>query len=361
MRTAVVSDLHLGLLSQTDVTRSPAVRDRLVAAVSGADHLVLLGDLVELREHPLSDSVNLARPLLEPLGEALAGRRVTIVPGNHDHVLAAPWLAHRRSLGEPLGAEAQWEPGPGDGALHGLASLMPEVDVRAAYPGLRLRPDVYATHGHYLDVHLTVPRIESVAAGAMASITGRGQGCRSAADYEAVVSPMYGFLTGLAESASKDRLQRSGSVSRRVWTRANGGRRLPGLLLTRGAIPAAVAVINRLGWGPLEPGVTGPHLLHGGLASMRTVAGVLAPGAEHVVFGHTHRPGPLPGDEPGEWATPGGGRLWNTGSWCHEPAFLGPPGRPGPYWPGNVLILEDAGPPRIENVLDGISLPAVPA
>ena len=37
-----------------------------------------------------------------------------------------------------------------------------------AYPGLRLRPDVYATHGHYLDLPLTVPRIESVVASAMA-------------------------------------------------------------------------------------------------------------------------------------------------------------------------------------------------
>ena len=44
---------------------------------------------------------------------------------------------------------------------------MPDVELTLAYPGLRLRPDVYATHGHYLDLHLTVPRLESIAASAM--------------------------------------------------------------------------------------------------------------------------------------------------------------------------------------------------
>ena len=29
-----------------------------------------------------------------------------------------------------------------------------------AYPGVWLRPDVYATHGHYVDLHITVPSFE---------------------------------------------------------------------------------------------------------------------------------------------------------------------------------------------------------
>jgi hypothetical protein len=87
---------------------------------------------------------------------------------------------------------------------------------------------------------------------------------------------------------------------------------------------------------------------------MARVAEVLAPRAEHVIFGHTHRPGPLPGDEQAEWTTLSGMRLWNTGSWLYESAFL-TRGQESPYWPGTVLTLEDEGPPRIENVLAGAS------
>ena len=39
--------------------------------------------------------------------------------------------------------------------------------VRVAYPGVWLRDDVYATHGHYIDRHITVPMLERLAAGAM--------------------------------------------------------------------------------------------------------------------------------------------------------------------------------------------------
>ena len=84
---------------------------------------------------------------------------------------------------------------------------------------------------------------------------------------------------------------------------------------------------------------------------MGRVAGVLAPGAEHVIFGHTHRPGPLPADDPGEWA-----RALRRAA--VEQRQLAPRGsvpaataRDSPYWPGTVLTLEDDGPPRVENVL----------
>ena len=76
-----------------------------------------------------------------------------------------------------------------------------------------------------------------------------------------------------------------------------------------------------------------------------------------MLFGHTHRPGPLPGDDPDEWRTPAGARLWNTGTWLHEVSFVSGPDRRNPYWPGTILHLEDRGEPRLENVLE--ELPAV--
>ena len=52
MRTAVVSDLHLGALRGTDLASVPAHRRRLLEALEGADRVVLLGDLIEERERP---------------------------------------------------------------------------------------------------------------------------------------------------------------------------------------------------------------------------------------------------------------------------------------------------------------------
>ena len=78
-------------------------------------------------------------------------------------------------------------------------------------------------------------------------------------------------------------------------------------------------------------------------------------GADHVLFGHTHRPWPLPGHD-GEWRTPSGALLHNTGSWYHEGSLISRAGRDSPYWPGTVTWLEDDGPPRLENVLGDLAL-----
>jgi predicted phosphodiesterase len=353
MRTAVVSDLHLGGLAEADVLRDSKNRGALVEAVADSDRVVLLGDVVELRERPLAEALEVARPLFEELGRALGGRQVVLVPGNHDHALAEPWLARARLDGAPLPSESEWPVGPGDGAAGRIAGWMPDVEVTLAYPGLRLRPDVYATHGHYLDLHLTVPRLEAIAAAGMGRVTGFGKAARSAADYETILAPLYAFYGGLAQGASAAALARGGSLSRSVWKRVSEGRATPArFLLGRLTIPAAVAALNALGLGPFRSTLTGEELRRSGLRAMSTVAEVLSPGTEHVVFGHTHRPGPLPGDDPGEWATPSGTRLWNSGSWLHEGAFVRA-GRESPYWPGTVLMLVDEGPPRIENPLRG--------
>ena len=222
MRTAVVSDLHLGGLAGADVARDGEEREALVEAVSGADRVVLLGDVIELRERPLADSLEVARPVFEQLGRALAGRPVVLVPGNHDHALAEPWLARLRLDARGLPTETEWPVQPEEGAAGRIAAWMPDVELSLAYPGLHLRDDVYATHGHYLDLHLTIPRLESIAASAMARMTGRGKSSQSAADYEAILAPLYAFYAGLAQGASPASLSRGGTLSREVWRRASG-------------------------------------------------------------------------------------------------------------------------------------------
>jgi predicted phosphodiesterase len=351
MVTAVVSDLHLGALGGADLARQPARRERLLDALSGADRIVLLGDALELRHRPLAELLELARPFFEDLGRAAAGRRVVLVPGNHDHALVDPWLARLRLDGRAVEPAMEWPVEAGDGAAGRIAAWMPHAEVTLAYPGLRLRPDVYATHGHYLDLHLTVPRLESIGAAVMGRIMGHGRACRTAAEYESVLGPMYAFLVGVAQGASPAVLERGGRASRSVWQRVNGNDPLGRLLLGQVTIPGAVAILNRIGLGPFRAELSGDELRRSGLLAMARVVEALAPDAEHVVFGHTHRPGPLPPDDLAEWTTPTGARLWNSGNWFHEPALLRPTDEPSPYSPGTVLVLGESGPPRVENVL----------
>jgi hypothetical protein len=123
-----------------------------------------------------------------------------------------------------------------------------------------------------------------------------------------------------------------------------------------GAFPVAVAALNRAGLGPLRPDISTAELRRAGLDAMGEVAARLGLGDAHVVFGHTHRPGPLPGDEPEEWRGRGGARLFNTGSWTYAGIFMG--GAPGQsaYWPGSCVLVEDSGPPVLRRLLQDHTL-----
>jgi UDP-2,3-diacylglucosamine pyrophosphatase LpxH len=353
VKTAVVSDFHLGAVGGGDLAREPGVVGALVHALEGAERIVLLGDVLEMRERPLAQLLDVVKPFFRRLGEVLDGRQVVIVPGNHDHALVEPWLARRRLSGDALGSENEWRVGApeADGPAGVIASWLGGSEVTLAYPGLTLAPGVFATHGHYLDLYLTVPRLESIAASVMGRLTGRGSRCRSADDFEAVLAPLYGFYAGLAQGASAPVLQRGGSLSRSVWSRVTGDRWVSRLLLGRVTIPAAVAALNRLRLGPFSAELTGDELRRSGLLAMGRVAEALAPGADHVIFGHTHRPGPLASDDDGEWISLCATRLWNSGSWYFEPAFVSGRKEPSPYSPGTVLWLDPGGTPRLENVL----------
>jgi hypothetical protein len=364
MRTALISDLHLGAVGGADVARRSDALERLVEALAPADRIVLLGDVLEMRERPIAELLDVTRPVFDRLAEVAAGKRVIVVAGNHDHGLADPWLARERLAGRPLAAEHEWpvEAGDRDGPAGWIASRLAEAEVTLAYPGLWLRRDVYATHGHYLDLHLTVPRLESLAASAMARLTGLGSDPRSAAGYEAILAPLYGFYDGLTQGATTSTLERGGTMSRSVWGKATGNGRLARILLGRITIPGAVAALNRLGLGPFKPELSGEELRRAGLLAMGRVTEALAPGVEHLLFAHTHRPGPLPGDDEVEWTTLSGTRLWNAGSWYLEPTFISDRAERSPYWPGTVAWVEEEGPPRIDNALRGVgALGRVPA
>ena len=352
MRTAIVSDLHLGVTSDEDVARDRDVRRLLLEEVAGADRLVLLGDVVELRNLPVGPSLARARPFFEELGEALGEAEVILVPGNHDHRLAEP-LLDELSIGggAPLELEHRFAPDTGPAAL--IAAWLGGARLQIAYPGVWLREDVYATHGHYMDVHLTLPRAECVAAATMARLAGPPPASATPADYEKVLRPIYGFAYGLAQ-VLPIRRRRNGPFEK-AWEVLAGEERTRTLRTraARAGFPLAVRGLNRLLRAEFEPDVRPQAIFRSGVEAATELAVRLGVDDVDVITGHTHRGGPLPGEP--EWPLPRGGRLHNTGSWVFSSAFhqLGTP--PNSYWPGTVTWLEDDEPPRRIRLLDSYS------
>ena len=342
MRTAIISDLHLGVASDEDVLRDPGVRRVLLEEIAGADHLVLLGDVVELRNLPVGPSLERARPCFEDLGEALGEAEVTLVPGNHDHRLAEPLLDDLSIAGEPLGLEHHHAPSPGPAAL--IGEWLGRARLKIAYPGVWLRKDVYATHGHYIDAHLSLPRAECVAAALMIRLGGPLPNPAAPADYERVLRPLYGLAYGLAQVLPLKR-RRNGPFEQ-AWEVLAGEER-ERTLATRAAragFPLAVRGLNGLLRSDFEADVRPPAIFRSGVGAGVELATRLGLDDVHVITGHTHRSGPLP-EEP-EWTLPRGGRLHNTGSWVFASTFHQPGTPPSSYWPGTVTWLEDAEPPR---------------
>jgi len=353
MRTAVISDLHLSLVSGGDVLRDPAVREILLTEIAAADRVVLLGDVVELRERPLGEALAATAPFFEALGAAFAGREVVLVPGNHDHHLAEPLLDDLGLAGGTLGLEQLADPSPGPTAA--LAELLGPAKLRLAYPGLWLRPDVYATHGHYMDSHLRLPRAECIAAATSARIRGPIPAAATPVDYERVLRPIYGLAYGIAQGRRRPGGHQQ-KAAESAWEALSGmekerprGAQLR-VAAARAAFPHGINALNRLLRSEFEPDVSGPAIFRAGLAAATELATRLGVDGAHVITGHSHRGGPI-GEE--SWPLPGGGQLHNTGSWVFSSVFHLPGEPPNPYWPGTVTWVEDEGPPRrVQLMLD---------
>lgn len=354
MRTAIISDLHLGAASGEDVLRDPAVRRLLLEDIAGADRVVLLGDVVELRDLALGAALGSARPFFEELGEALGEREVTIVPGNHDYRLAEP-LLDRLSLagtGE-LGLE-QHDNAPGDGAGATIDAWLGPASLRVAYPGVWLRDDVYATHGHYMDAHLSLPRAECLAVATLIRLSGQLPSPAAPADYERVLRPIYGFSFGVAQARARVGRPRP-HPSETAWKALAGDNGEAGsrqrlrAASVRAAFPTGIRAINRLLRSDFDSDISATAIFAAGVEAAAELATRLGVDGTHLITGHTHRGGPNEGEA--TWPLAGGGHLHNTGSWVFASAFHNPGTPPSPYWPGTVTWVEDTGPPRRKQLL----------
>jgi hypothetical protein len=364
VRTAIVSDLHLGAGNDSDMLRREEVLDVLLEGIAGSDRLVLLGDVLELRDRPLADAIELATPVLREI--AAGAGELILVPGNHDHRLVSGWLEQRELAGRRplrLADRARIDVWPASA----LRDALGDVRWRISYPGIWVRDDVYATHGHYLDRHLTIPTFERLGLALVERTLGLAPALPdpleaanhepepdSPDDYERITAPIYAFLFALAQAGALSR-HPGGTPSKRVWDALSGGDstagKIRGWLLGSVALPGAVGVANRLGLGPVRSDLSPGAITRAGVGAMGEVVERLRIEARHVVFGHTHRRGPMPGED--EWRRADGGpSLWNAGSWVHSPSLLRSDAGNSPYWPGTVVFVDDAGPPRMEHLLD---------
>ena len=326
------------------------------------DRLVLLGDLVELRQGPVQDALAAATGVLTAFAEALGGgREVVIVPGNHDHHLLTGWFERRASGGgaPPLGLESSVDRSTGD-PLAQLARALEPVTVRICYPGVWLRDDCYATHGHYIDRHTTVPMFERLGAGAMARMLRSPVSAATLAeDYEAVLTPIYAWIHAVAQTGGPERGRSSHGASTQVWEAFGRGFRGKGVRAAvrrralRAGIWTAITALNRAGLGPVSTDLTGSALRRASLVAFGDVLAALRVDAAWTIFGHTHRAGPLPADDGDEWIAPTGSRILNTGCWVLEPAFVGRHPAESPYRPGFAVTIDGDAPPALVNLLDG--------
>ena len=336
MRTLIVSDLHLGSNSRVDVLRRPELRAPLLERLADIDRLVLLGDVLELRHGPLREAMAAARPFFEDLGRALGGTRAR-ADGRQPRPRAGRTVAGARGGATdpgPLGLEQLIEPAEASPALGADRRVGAPARTRVAYPGLWVREDVYAMHGHYLDCHLTVPTLERLTVGAMSRLLGRP----AEASTRSTTTRRWERRVRVARRGRARRPHRRGAerdgdglgVARARWRqlrgRCRGGVRAAACgaacgsrrscagarswrasrwLSRRSTAPASV---------PSAPTSRAPSCVARGSRAMGEVAARLGLGDAHVVFGHTHRTGPLEADDEHEWRGRGGARLVNCGA-----------------------------------------------
>ena len=229
--------------------------------------------------------------------------------------------------------------------------------VRARYPGVWLRDDVYATHGHYGDRHTTVPILERLGAGLMARVGRERDG-----------GPAQ--RRGLRGGARADvRLDRRGRAERRRARRAAaaasrcgpGARsRAPGA--GGRPRPAGVAVAFPVGGRRAQPGRAraAPRRRLGRRAAPRRAAGVRARCSRGWACRRRARdlratptaPGRCPATTRSSGPRAGGAAMLNTGCWVYERGFLGDDPQRSPYRPGSARSSKTSAPaPRAASTL----------
>ncbi len=329
MRTLIISDLHLGTRIRHDVLRRPAALERLLAGLEGIDRLVLLGDAVELMEGRAQRALAIAEPVLRAIGARLgAGAEVILVPGNHDLPLVRAWVRGNLSRLQP----DTRVPADASPALARVCGWLSPARTEVRYPGVWLSPRVWATHGHYVDLHLFPRSSYGISRGLLGGLP---RTPTSPAAYE----------RGRRASATAVSRWLPRSLATVVEDAAD--------LLRAAMTPQVRRRLLNPRIAPLTSSLLALQLRWAGVPTLAHIADRLGVDADWLVFGHVHRLGPLADDEPAQWRGPGGRpEILNTGSWLYEPLLVHRATPSHPYWPGGAVLLEDGEHPRAIGLLD---------
>jgi hypothetical protein len=299
------------------------------------ERLVLLGDVVELLEKPVERAMDVAEPILRLLGRSLGvDGEVIFVPGNHDRTLVSGWI---QRVGTGLAPDSR-VPLDATPELARVVSCLAPARVRVHYPGVWLAPEVWATHGHYLDRHLLPEAAFGVTRGLLGRVPRPGA---APIDYERAGGPS---LTRLEARLIKALPRPLAALAEDIAE-----------LIRASTMPLAPHRLLRPGMARLTARVLGAQMRLASLPAISHVVGRLGVDAEWVLFGHVHRLGPLSGDLDTRWRGPRGRpRLLNTGSWVYEPLLVHNTTAPHPYWPGGAVTLENDRAPRAVGLLNGV-------
>jgi predicted phosphodiesterase len=340
-RTLIISDLHIGGRFFHTVLTRPEPLARLLAALDDIDRLVILGDAVELMERRPRRSMELAEPIITAIGRRLGpAKEVIVVPGNHDAPFVRSWVSQ---VGDRLQTETD-VPLDCTPWLHAFTSWLAPARVRVSYPGVWLQAGVWATHGHYQDVHL-------------------------------MPVSSYGIARGRLHALPHDRATPFEYEHRRRHRRthvtrtsklARGGAWLldqTGELIRAGMSTVIKHQLLQPRLSRLNAAVLKAQVHHAGIPALARVVHRLGIDADLVIYGHCHRLGPLAGDDPSLWQGPNGRpRIINTGSWLYESPVAHGVQPPNPYWPGGAVLLDDGPPardPRPFGLLDDLPAEAL--
>ena len=349
MRTAIVSDLHLGSATGEDVAARPGDPARCCwrrsRAPTGSSCSATWSSCASCRSATRSSA---ARPFFEELGEALGDREVVLVPGNHDHRLAEPLLDELSIAGDRRSGSSTASPPPP--ARRPDRRLARRGRAAARLPG-HLAARRRLRHPRPLHGLPPVPAPRRVRrrggadALAPAAQTRRRRPTTSGSCARSMASPSGSPSRGLRGRARSRPSERAWSSLAGATANGAGALAASRLAPLRAGLPGrrsgrSTACSTPTSTADLSPAA----ILRSGVAAASEMAGRLGVDAAHVITGHTHRGGP--GEGEAEWPLPGGGRLHNTGSWVFATAFHHPGTPPSPYWPGTVTWVEDEGAPR---------------
>lgn len=402
MATAVLSDTHIGAWQLNDLLRYPFFIRRLSAALEGVDEVILLGDILELRFQQLEEALRVSAPFFAAVGAALrVGRgrygrppRVVYVAGNHDYHFALQLIEREQERALERGEIKRGDRYRFTGRVRGTAEMFlirelrrmlgPGVDVEFTYAYHRLETPagpLLAMHGHYLDLHLSSPGERLLALVQQAVTAYRLEAPRPSFDlYDAVLRPQNELLHWIGQSPA------GAQVQSELWRRLRGGtRQVPRGLLAR---LRRAAARRAFGVGEALAGAAARQLTRRVLQEdVTTISPARATGVHegiqafmdslfalqddlfrlegwreppaYVVFGHTHRPGPLPGlDDPDLWRPSWADRrvqVLNCGSWHYDIAHALTQEYHDTRWPGTLVMIPDDEPPYVLALLKDLS------